>query len=292
MKKIFLMVMVLVLSLGISCSGGGGGGNAVYYTVTWNLNYEGAPSPEAERAEAGTFLTEPSEPEREGFIFTGWYKEAACDNLWNFTADVITGNTELYAGWEEAADGCITFKSSSPFSISVDIPGWKGTVYYSADKEQWTEWAGTIADAVQASDSNYYLYFRGKGNSVITGSYAYKWKLTGTGIECRGNIMTLLDYEDPDNAGMASSCYSCMFNGCTGLTSAPALPATQLAMYCYAYMFCGCSSLKISRSPGTVFFTCPESYGGASSNSVEGMFISTGGSYTSNPVPGGAYYYE
>lgn len=34
-----------------------------------------------------------------------------------------------------------------------------------------------------------------------------------------------------------------MFNGCTSLTSTPALPATTLAEYCYNYMFANCTSL-------------------------------------------------
>ena len=34
-----------------------------------------------------------------------------------------------------------------------------------------------------------------------------------------------------------------MFSGCTSLTKAPELPATELAYYCYYYMFNGCESL-------------------------------------------------
>ena len=37
--------------------------------------------------------------------------------------------------------------------------------------------------------------------------------------------------------------YIDMFNGCTSLTTAPALPATTLADYCYFNMFSGCTSL-------------------------------------------------
>ena len=41
----------------------------------------------------------------------------------------------------------------------------------------------------------------------------------------------------------AYGCYLCMFQGCTGLTSAPSLPATTLAVNCYYGMFQNCSSL-------------------------------------------------
>ena len=42
---------------------------------------------------------------------------------------------------------------------------------------------------------------------------------------------------------LAAECYNSMFKGCTSLTRAPALPVTTLAAYCYQYMFDGCTSL-------------------------------------------------
>ena len=42
---------------------------------------------------------------------------------------------------------------------------------------------------------------------------------------------------------LAVGCYGMMFWGCTSLTTAPALPATTLAINCYYYMFRGCTSL-------------------------------------------------
>ena len=42
---------------------------------------------------------------------------------------------------------------------------------------------------------------------------------------------------------LADNCYRNMFNGCTKLTTAPALPATKLADSCYSNMFLGCKSL-------------------------------------------------
>jgi len=42
---------------------------------------------------------------------------------------------------------------------------------------------------------------------------------------------------------LTSNCYYGMFNGCTSLTQAPELPATVMANYCYGRMFYGCTSL-------------------------------------------------
>ena len=42
---------------------------------------------------------------------------------------------------------------------------------------------------------------------------------------------------------LTGSCYKSMFQGCTSLTTAPALPATTLTNSCYSSMFKGCTSL-------------------------------------------------
>ena len=43
---------------------------------------------------------------------------------------------------------------------------------------------------------------------------------------------------------MRSGSYQSMFEGCTSLVNAPALPATELDINCYQSMFKGCTSLK------------------------------------------------
>ena len=42
-----------------------------------------------------------------------------------------------------------------------------------------------------------------------------------------------------------------MFQGCTGLTSAPMLPAATLVSGCYSYMFYGCTNLKYIKCLAT-----------------------------------------
>ena len=50
---------------------------------------------------------------------------------------------------------------------------------------------------------------------------------------------------------LAHCCYADMFSGCTGLTTSPELPATTLASYCYQYMFNGCSKLNYIKMLAT-----------------------------------------
>ena len=51
---------------------------------------------------------------------------------------------------------------------------------------------------------------------------------------------------------LAKYCYKEMFSGCTSLTQAPELPATKLAVDCYRSMFSGCTSLtQAPKLPAT-----------------------------------------
>ena len=49
----------------------------------------------------GQLLEAPEEPTREGYEFTGWYLDPACDEKWNQDADIVENDFTLYAGWEK-----------------------------------------------------------------------------------------------------------------------------------------------------------------------------------------------
>ncbi|HPI44783.1 MAG TPA: InlB B-repeat-containing protein, partial [Tenuifilaceae bacterium] len=44
-------------------------------------------------------IAEPIPPTLTGYTFGGWYKDPAFTNPWNFSSDVVTTNTTLYAKW-------------------------------------------------------------------------------------------------------------------------------------------------------------------------------------------------
>ena len=151
-----------------------------------------------------------------------------------------------------------TFKSPSSFTLNVQdtTKHWDGTLEYSTDTSTWSTWNGTTTLSSSTSGRNNVLYLRGTGNTKITGSSEqYKWVLTGSDIKCSGNIENLLDYATVTSGNhptMARYCYFNMFNGCTSLTQAPALPATTLKYQCYAYMFQDCTALtQASALPAT-----------------------------------------
>lgn len=48
----------------------------------------------------GELLDVPDNPTREGYEFSGWYLDSACDDLWETDTDIIEADITLYAGWE------------------------------------------------------------------------------------------------------------------------------------------------------------------------------------------------
>lgn len=49
----------------------------------------------------GEFLEVPEAPSREGYTFTGWYKDPACDIEWDVQTDTVESDMNLYAGWQK-----------------------------------------------------------------------------------------------------------------------------------------------------------------------------------------------
>lgn len=49
----------------------------------------------------GELLDVPEDPTREGYEFTGWYVDSACDILWTEDIRTIESDMTLYAGWEK-----------------------------------------------------------------------------------------------------------------------------------------------------------------------------------------------
>ncbi len=75
------------------------------YTVTFNLNYEGAPAATLVTVEAGKTVAQTSAPStlREGFLFNGWFTAADGGEEFDFAA-AVTGDVTVYAKWTEVGD--------------------------------------------------------------------------------------------------------------------------------------------------------------------------------------------
>ena len=62
-------------------------------------------------------------------------------------------------------------------------------------------------------------------------------------VACTGDIRTLLDWRNYSTVNTQNARFCYLFKDCAVLTSAPELPAKELADNCYSGMFSGCTSL-------------------------------------------------
>ncbi|EKR8974806.1 InlB B-repeat-containing protein [Listeria monocytogenes] len=85
----------------------------VAYTVTFDVN--GTETKES--VETGDFLTEPAEPTKEGYTFTGWYDAETGGNKWDFSTDKMPAeDMTLYAQF-----------SINEYTAAFDVDGKKTT---------------------------------------------------------------------------------------------------------------------------------------------------------------------
>ena len=73
------------------------------YTVTFNAS-GGTPAPNKQTVRYGEKASEPAAMEKSDCFFSGWYKEAGCINVWDFSNDLIKKETTLYAKWEDVPE--------------------------------------------------------------------------------------------------------------------------------------------------------------------------------------------
>ena len=115
-------------------------------------------------------------------------------------------------------------------------------VQYSLDGgETWTALAA--GDTITLAHKGEKALLRGDNPEGFSKDYEIYSSFTMTGkIAASGSVMSLID-NTGETLVVPAACFCRLFEGCTSLTKAPALPATELAYACYGGMFQGCSSL-------------------------------------------------
>ena len=110
------------------------------------------------------------------------------------------------------------------------------------------EWASVVAGTeITFGGTHGNLRLRGT-NSKGTASAWYVFStITFTdptvNVACTGDIRTLLDWRNYSTVNTQNARFCYLFSDCTVLTSAPELPAKELADNCYLGMFYRCTSL-------------------------------------------------
>ena len=156
------------------------------------------------------------------------------------TDKIEGGKAEFYPYVTFTAAGDQTFKMTTEGDYNID------KLEYSLDGNKWS--AVEKNKEVEFGGAKGSLFLRGK-NSNGTASSVYNYSnITFTHshvkVACTGDIRTLLDWEYYKTVDTQNARFCNLFDHCIALTSAPELPAENLANYCYKSMFYGCSSLK------------------------------------------------
>lgn len=193
---------------------------------------------------------DPNKYPSDGVHTDGYYYKKVTKN----TGSTTPTEPEPKPTLPDAVDSALTFYSEAPFRMCITNKkkNWDGTLYYSLDNSNWSEWNGEFIEG-----TNGIIYMRGVGNTYLNtssigsaGAFHFETN-TGCFMHCIGSMDDLLDYTTTPT--MANYCYYYMFAYCANLVTAPDLPATTLADYCYYYMFRNCANLVTAPElPATI----------------------------------------
>ena len=167
------------------------------------------------------------------------------------TGNITGGNTDVkdktpYVTFSASAEQTFKMVCYGGYTIS--------NLEYSVNFGDWKEVKD--GEGVTFGGQNGGLRLRGKNingtaenlikYSTITFAYDEKNEDNPNNVKvaCTGDIRTLLDYSNYKNVKTSQACFANLFNHCVVLTSAPDLPATELAFGCYTKMFYWCPYLQ------------------------------------------------
>lgn len=162
---------------------------------------------------------------------------------------VAEWGTDKIEGGKAECYPYVTFTAKDPQTFKMTTEGDYAIsgLEYSLDGNNWT--AVEKDKEVEFGGAKGSLRLRGKNPNGTASSSVYNYSnITFTHsdvkVACTGDIRTLLDWEYYKTVDTQNARFYNLFDHCTALTSAPELPAENLANYCYKSMFYGCSSLK------------------------------------------------
>ena len=171
------------------------------------------------------------------------------------------------------------------------------TLVKSFDGVNWEDYA--VGEVIELPSIGKYVYLAAGegGNETFASSKSIYNRFVINGLVAASGDITSLRRFDLIQTPLAGHCYRNMFYGCTGLTSAPELPATTLALNCYYNMFYGCTGLTSAPElPATTLVAnCYRNmFSGCTNISlIKVHFIAWGGqtsSWVSEVSPTGTFY--
>lgn len=154
------------------------------------------------------------------------------------TGEITGGKAEYNPDFTFKADAEQKFKMITKGNYTIS------ELQYSVNNGEWNDVVAN--EEVTFGGTNGDLRLRGTN----TNGTASRWDAYSTiiftndvKVACTGDIRTLLDWRNYSTVNTQNARFCHLFQDCTVLTSAPELPAKELADNCYSDMFYGCTSL-------------------------------------------------
>lgn len=157
----------------------------------YTVRFDGDEIP-AQTVRSGQKVTPVDDPVREGYVFAGWYQDAALTQPWNLESDKVKSDLTLYAAWDRDTGDEITVEGNDKDFSALRTPGSQEEAYaYSAFFRPAPD------DGVQPyvgdpmpyyEDGVYYIYYLKEGGD----SYNHSAYLTTT-----TDFLTYTEYDAP-----------------------------------------------------------------------------------------------
>ena len=189
-KRIFALILCFALAfsaLGFTGCGGGGGNGGNTVTVTFDLNYEGAPAASTQEIAKDDIAEQPADPQRENYEFTDWYYEAACTTKVDFEVP-IAEDTTFYAGWNKV-NAVITFDSQggsdvAPVAVAIGTapsqpknPTKSGFLFGGWYKDSACTQAFSFSEALSEDITVYAKWTEvSEDSDIVTVTYSYNYE--------------------------------------------------------------------------------------------------------------------
>ena len=125
MNKAFALFGLSLSLTTLSACGGGHSscpkGDEPVYTITFDLNYEGAPAASKKTFEQYDLAEPIANPTREGYTFEGWFEEDLCLTpfKWNI---LLKSDWTVYAGWTSEGEEPIPSSSATGEQSATSEP--------------------------------------------------------------------------------------------------------------------------------------------------------------------------
>lgn len=124
-RRVLSSVLALSLLLCILLSGC----NQTQYTVQFDGNYPGSEKMEAITVRHGSKIEGITVPERQGYVFLGWFADAGLTRAWDMGKDKVQSNMTLYAAWDKDTGDNFVYPTGDMDFSSLRTPGSQEAAY-------------------------------------------------------------------------------------------------------------------------------------------------------------------